>query len=197
MWLFSSEHDWATANSYTPPTGDAIAAGTHTYTRKVRDATCSTTPALSTGSWVLKVIADPTITIAAAQTICYNTAGSALTATVSGGSGANTYTWKWGTTTACSDGTSSSTGNTLATGNLTASRYYMVMTTQAVSGCASSYSGTVLDRARTVQARQYCYHRADDLLRHYSRRYQQQHGCLRRQRVVFLRVAAQRDFHRQ
>jgi hypothetical protein len=98
----------------------------------------------STGSWVLTVLADPTVTIAAAQTICYNTAGSALTATVTGGSGANTYTWKWGSTTACNDGTSTSTGNTLATGILSASRYYQVMTTQAVSGCASTYSGTVL-----------------------------------------------------
>jgi hypothetical protein len=103
----------------------------------------------STGSWVLTVLADPTVTIAAAQSICYNTAGSALTATVSGGSGANTYTWKWGTTTACNDGTSTSTGNTLATGNLTASRYYQVMTTQAVSGCASTYSATVLKTVYT------------------------------------------------
>jgi hypothetical protein len=139
----------ATANSYTPPTSDATVAGAHTYTRKVRDESCSTTTVQSTGSWVLTVLADPTITIAAAQTICYNTPGSALTATVTGGSGANTYTWKWGVTSACSDGSSTSTGNTLATGNLTASRYYQVMTTQAVSGCTSTYSGTVL---KTVYA---------------------------------------------
>jgi hypothetical protein len=134
----------ATANSYTPPAADAMAAGAHTYTRKVRDGACSTTPVQSTGSWVLTVIADPTVTIQAAQTVCYNTDGSALTATVTGGSGANTYTWKWGASTACSDGSSTTTANTLATGNLTASRYYTVMCTQATSGCTSTYSGTVL-----------------------------------------------------
>ncbi len=134
----------ATATTYTPPAGDAAATASHTYTRRAKDATCNTTLTASAGSWVLKVVADPTITISAAQSICYNTAGSALTATVSGGSGANTYTWQYSANNSSWTAAGTSTANTLTTGNLTANRYYRVMTTQAGSGCASAYSSAVL-----------------------------------------------------
>jgi hypothetical protein len=45
----------ATATSYTPPPADASAVGTHTYTRRAKDNTCTTTLTQSAGSWVLTI----------------------------------------------------------------------------------------------------------------------------------------------
>ncbi|MDR3133057.1 MAG: hypothetical protein LBU42_03415, partial [Prevotellaceae bacterium] len=59
----------ATATTYAP-TAYASTVGAQTFTRHAKDGTCNTTLTASTGQWVLTVLADPTVTITAAQTIC-------------------------------------------------------------------------------------------------------------------------------
>jgi hypothetical protein len=118
----------ATGANYTPPPADAAAPGAHTYTRKVRDNTCNTIPALSTGSWVLTVNALPTLSSANNPAICYGqTANLSVT-----GSAAGTYSWTVGGAAA----QTTSDGNYI-TAALTTSTAYSVTLTDA-NGCTSA-----------------------------------------------------------
>jgi hypothetical protein len=129
----------ATANAYTPLPTDATAAGTHTYTRKVRDGVCNTTPEQSTGSWVLTVIAAPTVSIASAQSVCSGTQPTAMTATPVGGTGAFTCQWYSGAgATAATATISGATASTYRPAAITQTTWYRVITTYSGSGCAAT-----------------------------------------------------------
>ncbi len=131
----------ATATTYTPPPTDATTAATVVYTRKAKDGLCNTTATLSTGSWTMTVVADPTISIAASsQTVCFNDSPAALTATPAGGNGTvSAYAWQR-STNGSSWSNVSGTTNTYSPGASTLTAYYRAQVTQTTTGCTSAYS---------------------------------------------------------
>jgi hypothetical protein len=113
----------ATATAYTPPTADATTKGTTTYTRKVNDGTCHTSPVQSAGSWVL-IVDENTINLFSDaqtenQTVCQNapitdivyTTTGATSATVNGLPAGTTYTWNSGKITISGAPTTAGTFN--------------------------------------------------------------------------------------
>jgi uncharacterized protein (TIGR02145 family) len=83
----------ATSESYTPPSTDAAQVGAHTYTRRVQDHTCFTTPVPSAGSWVLTIQSPPTIAWASGGAVSQSvTAGAAMTTIVFTTTGASSVT---------------------------------------------------------------------------------------------------------
>jgi hypothetical protein len=126
----------ATATTYTPPIADATAAGVYTYTRRAKSYSCPETTA--SGSYVLTVVADPTVSVASAESICYNTVPTAMTATSSGGTGTVSYKWYSGTAATTSMNPIDATASTYAPGALTTTTYYRVIAAQTGSGCQST-----------------------------------------------------------
>jgi uncharacterized protein (TIGR02145 family) len=128
----------ATAAVYTPPASDATVAGIITYTRRANDASCAGFTQ-SAGNWILNVVADPTVTVSSAESVCYNTAPSVMTATVSGGTGTPSYQWYRNGVTLGSGARAS----TYSPGALTATATYSVAVTQTGSGCSAT-SGNIV-----------------------------------------------------
>jgi uncharacterized protein (TIGR02145 family) len=145
-------NDAAIASSNTPtwtPTAQSATTGSHTYTRWVRDNICNTTFTQSAGSWILTVVADPTVSVSAAQTICYNTTPAAMTATTSNGTGGVSYQWYSGTSSAAATETiGSATANIYAPGSLTETTYYRAVATFTGSGCGAATAAAI---AKTVR----------------------------------------------
>jgi hypothetical protein len=135
--------DWsgvgASYATYTPPASHTAVAGTYVYTRMAQSADCA--PATSTGSYVLTVVDKPTITVTAAESICYNTVPTAMTATSSNGYGASSYQWQSGASTASYLDISGATATTYAPSSLMTTTYYRVLLTQSGSGCAETANG--------------------------------------------------------
>jgi uncharacterized protein (TIGR02145 family) len=128
----------ATAAAYTPPASDAAVAGVITYTRRASAALCGT-QAVSAGSWVLNVVAAPTVTVSPSESVCYGTAPSAMTATVSGGAGTPSYQWR-------RNGLSLGDGAqalVYSPGVLTATATYSMAVTQTGNGCSAT-SGNIV-----------------------------------------------------
>jgi hypothetical protein len=142
-----------TSQNYTPPASDATATGAITYTRMAKSSACP--EKTTSGNFVLTVINKPTVTITSAETVCVGTPVSAMTATPSGGvpdSGV-TYMWRWGTTSDCNVGSTTTSVPTYSVSTLTAgSHYYTVIVTQGTSGCASSSATPILKKVLTPPA---------------------------------------------
>jgi hypothetical protein len=140
----------ATGENYTPPASDAATAGTYVYMRMANDQTCNVTPIASTGSWILKVEADPTLTVASAQMVCSGATPAAMTATPSGGTGTVSYQWYSGNSAAAATTSiSSATANTYAPGALTTTTYYTAVASFTGSGCNAATATAI---AKTVHA---------------------------------------------
>jgi autotransporter-associated beta strand protein len=129
---FSAAIDGATNATLDPP----VLTNTTTYRRYANDGTCNTTPAQSTGEWVVNVNQTSVGGTASAATspIC---SGSSTTVSVSGSTG--TIQWEqsadgssgWANVTGGSGGTTS----TYTTPSLTSTTYYRAIVT---SGACSS-----------------------------------------------------------
>jgi uncharacterized repeat protein (TIGR01451 family) len=131
----------ATSEDYTPPGSDALQAGAVTYTREAKDTLCNKGFTLSSGTYVLEVVADPVVTIAPlTESICYDTQASTLTANPTGGVGTpTTYEWEKndsGTWVTISNVTTDS----YDPGTLTTTTQFRVQVTQTGSGCVSPWS---------------------------------------------------------
>jgi uncharacterized protein (TIGR02145 family) len=123
----------ATAATYTPPASDATVATAITYTRRAAAALCGT-QAVSAGSWVLNVVAAPTVTATGAETLCYGTVPAVMTATVSGETGTPGYQWyRNGVTLGVG-----AQASTYSPGALTATATYSVVVTQTGNGCSAT-----------------------------------------------------------
>ncbi|MDR1681679.1 MAG: hypothetical protein LBS12_07860 [Prevotellaceae bacterium] len=131
------------------PAAQSATIGSHTYTRWVKDGTCNTSFTQSAGSWILTVIADPTVTVSAAEMFCSGTAPAAMTATPSGGTGTISYQWYSGASAdAVTNLIGGATASTYAPGALTETTYYTVVVSFTVSGCAATATAI----AKTIQA---------------------------------------------
>jgi hypothetical protein len=136
----------AIASTYTPPAGLTTATS---YRRYANDGTCNTSPEVSTGTWAVTVQATPGAgSIAADQTICYNTAPSGLTSSSNGtGTGTINYVWEVSTTNASSGFSTigGATSSTYAPSALTASSWYRRSTTSTLNSnaCTSSTTSAV------------------------------------------------------
>jgi hypothetical protein len=124
----------ATNTTYTPPTSDATATGSITYTRKAKSASCDEEQ--TTGSYVLTVVAKPTVAITSSSSICYNNIPNSFASTVTGGSGAITYQWQSAPITGTINWTGVGNSSTYAPGSLAATTQYRLTVTQGASGCA-------------------------------------------------------------
>jgi hypothetical protein len=114
--------------SLTPPASLKNAPGTYTFKRWAKDATCNTTWTQSTGEWVIKVNALPSISIhPQPQTLCGSVFSLTVTATPGSGS-ISTYQWK-------KDGVNVGTNSNTYTETGTATATYTVVVTNS-NGCS-------------------------------------------------------------
>ncbi|MDR0695079.1 MAG: hypothetical protein LBF81_07260, partial [Prevotellaceae bacterium] len=127
-------------------------AGTYVFTRVAKDNPGTATIAqagTATGSYTLVVVADPTVTITAGKSICYNIAPGALVATPNGGA-ASTYSYQWQSSAVTAvnwanvtTGVGGTTG-TYTPPSLTSSTQYRVVVTQTTSGCAGTSTASTI-----------------------------------------------------
>ena len=152
----------ATATTYT---SGALTATTY-FRRKETSGTCGTV-----SSNAITVTVNPNLvagTVAANQTICYNTAPAAFTSSTLPTGGTGTYTYQWQSASALAGPYANIAGATLTTyapGALTATTYYRRNETSGTCGTVSSNVITVTVHpnlvAGTVAANQtICYNTA-------------------------------------
>jgi hypothetical protein len=145
QWKEGTGNATGTSNTNTfTPTGTYLStAGTYKFTRTVTSCTSGPT----SGTFTLIVIADPTVSVASAQSICYNTTPAAMTATPSGGTGTVSYQWQSGAASTSMSNISGATNTTYAPGALTTTTYYRVVATFTGSGCNAATATAI---AKTV-----------------------------------------------
>ncbi|MDR2362034.1 MAG: efflux RND transporter permease subunit [Prevotellaceae bacterium] len=109
-----------------------------TYTRRAKSASCP--EAIASGSYVLTVLADPTVAVKEATTICYNTVPTAMTATPTGGAG-TMVSCQWYSGASSAAATTNITGATASVyspSSLTTTTYYRAKVSQSAHGCSST-----------------------------------------------------------
>ncbi|MBR6067504.1 MAG: T9SS type A sorting domain-containing protein, partial [Bacteroidales bacterium] len=132
-YVGSTAIDGATNATFTP--SDYVgAAGTYTFTRKVNDETCNTTPIASEGSWTLTVEDASVASIMASATPSTLCVGKPATLSVSAtGTGTMSYEWSAGTTGA----------SITVTPSVTTTYTVIATATTAGAGCTATASTTV------------------------------------------------------
>ncbi|MBO7652976.1 MAG: T9SS type A sorting domain-containing protein, partial [Bacteroidales bacterium] len=132
-YVGSTAIDGATNATFTP--SDYVgAAGTYTFTRKVNDETCNTTPTASEGSWTLTVEDASVASIMASATPSTLCVGKPATLSVSAtGTGTMSYEWSAGTTGA----------SITVTPSVTTTYTVIATATTAGAGCTATASTTV------------------------------------------------------
>ena len=141
--------------SYTPAA--FTSAGTYYYYVSISLSGNGCGTVTSTSAQIV-VVADPVVTAQplTTQTLCQNSAATALTVAASGGIGSFTYQWY-------SNGTASTTGATLITSAVSASytpptinvgiKYYYCIISQTNVGCSvtSSFAEVIVNASPTIQ----------------------------------------------
>ena len=126
-------------NTYTTP---ALTVGTYTYRVLVSQASgCNAVSA----DQVVSVVADPTVTVAIAESTICSGGTTLLTATVSGGTGTTVYQWQFNTSGSTWANVGTNQDNYTTPVLTTAGTYtYRVLITQA-SGCSAQSANAVVN----------------------------------------------------